>query len=66
MLTDNQVMFRTFVYYRSLNIHNTEALTYFLQGNLVNFNKTKKNKNNAHARRGLFLFVSWLTRATLQ
>lgn len=39
-------MFYTFVYYRSFNIHNTEALNYFLQGNLVYFNKTKKNMNN--------------------
>jgi hypothetical protein len=63
---DSQVMFRTFVYYCSFKFYNTKALTYFLQGNLVNFIKTKKNKNNAHAVHGLFLFVSWLTRATLQ
>ena len=62
---DSQVMFRTFVYYRSLNVHNTKALTYFLQGNLVNFIKTKKNKNNVHPWCGLFLFLSWLTRAIL-
>jgi hypothetical protein len=39
---DSQVMFRTFVYYRSFKFYNTKALTYFLQGNLVNFIKTKR------------------------
>jgi hypothetical protein len=39
---DSQVMFRTFVYYCSFKFYNTKALTYFLQGNLVNLIKTKR------------------------
>jgi hypothetical protein len=39
---DSQVMFRTFVYSRSFKYYNTKALAYFLQGNLVNFIKTKR------------------------